>query len=125
MFLFRSIQNSKNLKHKFTISLKDKSPLNLKYNTYTLKVRFNLKLTYVHVMKKVLFGMDFAQSQIKNVPIESIFILSPQNNYKMTKIIDFGSINQGGKSDLGVIFKMNTNLRSANIRYEIISTKIN
>lgn len=123
-FIFNSIQNSKNLKHKFSVNMKSNSALKLKYNSYKVKIRFNLKLKYTTVMKKALFGMNLADSKTVNIPVEKTFYLSKSNGYKDSEVIDFGSVRQGGRSS-AIFLKVDTSLSSANIEYEILSSEVN
>lgn len=121
LILFNTIQKTKNLKHQMQISQKENSPIALAFNTYKLNVKFLLKLTYRFVMKKAIFGIDIGQNQSRTIPYEVEFTLSPKNNYIETKVVDFGQINQGGKSNAALFFTYENSLKSVDIDYEIIS----
>jgi len=120
--ILRAILKSKNLKHKFSVAVKKDSKLKLKYNKYTIKIKFNLILTYKLIADNFLFGFDLTDSQNRKISAIYEFILTPNNNYSMSKISDFGEIFQASRSSF--LFTYSNYIKSAKIEYDIISTKI-
>lgn len=123
LILLNTIQHNKNLKHVMRVSIKKDLPFQIKYNTYKIKIRFLLELTYKNVMKKAMFGIDYVQDRVEKIPIETTFILAPKNKYTDIKTVDFGSINQGGKSTL-FIFTSENSLEKAQMEYDILSLSV-
>ena len=120
-FLIKSIRNRKNLKQKFSVKLKRKTPLKLKYNKYIIDVEFRLKLKYCETMKAGYLSQTTCDDQDSYKKVT--FNLSKKNNYSMFKVIDFGSVEQGGRTS-ALLFLVDKNLADAKIDYEIVSTKV-
>jgi len=117
IILLNTIQHNKNLKYIMEISIKKDLPFKIKYNTYKIKIRFLLILTYEHIVSGIGYTKD------EKIPVVATFVLSPKNKYIDIKTIDFGSINQGGKSSL-FIFTSENSLEKAQIEYDILSLDI-
>jgi len=115
--LLAGMSKSKSLKYRFQIRLKKGAALKLKYNTYNVKLEFNLKIKY----RVIAFGIGTTKREFLRKKVN--ITLSPKNGYKSDIMVDFGEIEQGRKARFLVI-SASKKLEKVTLTYEVDDVKI-
>jgi len=118
--LLNMISSSGNAEFKYEVFPNFNSTVPLKYGKYKVRLKVKLAMNYINTMKKALFGLDLSTSETETKEREFEVILSPENGWKASGNVDFGTIMQGTKGAV-FVFKMETKLRSIKPSFDLLS----
>lgn len=118
--LLNMISSSGNAEFKYEVLPNANSTVPLKYGKYKVRLKVKLAMNYINTMKKALFGLDLSTSETEIKEREFEVILSPDNGWKASGNVDFGTIMQGTKGAV-FVFKMETKLRNIKPSFDLLS----
>lgn len=118
--LLNMIASSGNAEFKYEVFPNANSTVPLKHGKYKVRLKVKLAMTYQTTMKKALFGFDLGTSDTQVKEREFEVILSPENDWKASGNVDFGTIMQGSKAG-AFVFKFETKLGSIKPSFDLLS----
>lgn len=118
--LLNMIASSGNAEFKYEVFPNINSTVPLKYGKYKVRLKIKLELAYQTTMKKALFGFDLSTGDTQVKEREFDVILSPENDWKASGNVDFGTIMQGSKAG-ALVFKFETKLGSIKPSFDLLS----
>lgn len=118
--LLNMIASSGNADFKYEVFPTSNGIVPLKYGKYKVRLKIKLDLKYENTMEKGFFGMDFLTYETKSKEREFEVELTPDNNWKYSGTVDFGTIMHGAKGG-AFIFKMNRSLKGIQPKFDLLS----